>query len=289
MASTTPNLKSNTAELDAVLKILKNKAAGSIQLPELTNPGVAEDLLPNKQLIDGEGNRVEGAMPRSSRTFSGGELVPLAGSVEATGTGITLGTKTKTQPTSGNYITVTGQGKVGVNAIKETATAGYCEEATRTVISSNMTDSQVATAYYPFSSSVVNTAEGDATSSDIVNGKFAYVKGQKVKGSLKNQLAYAWNPTKLSTANNPSYSLYVNFTSNNSSYNYLSIYSTNIQGTICNALAYGIGSSSNTIKVWDSKNGWANGAYQLVCFKGGDDFMSENFLKVLQYYMTLQK
>jgi hypothetical protein len=108
MADTIPNLTNNTAELDAVLKILQNKAAGSIQLPELTNPGVAEDLLPNKQLIDGDGNRVDGAMPRSSRTFSGGDLVPLAGQVDAVGTGIVLGAKISTQPTSGKYITVTG-------------------------------------------------------------------------------------------------------------------------------------------------------------------------------------
>ena len=184
MADTTPNLTNNTAELDAVWEILQNKAAGPTSLPELTNPGVAEDLLRNKQLIDGDGNIVIGAMPNSSRTFSGGDLVPLEGKADAEGVGIVLGTKTPTQPTSGKYITVTGQGKVGVNAIKETATAGYCQEATRTVVSSNMADSQVATAYYPISSSVVDTADANALSSHLVSGQTAYVNGEKITGSL---------------------------------------------------------------------------------------------------------
>jgi hypothetical protein len=150
---------------------------------------------------------------------------------------------------------------VGVNAIRETATAGYCQEGTRSVTNSNMADSQVATAYYPISSNIVDTTEGNAAAADIVAGKIAYVDGRKVTGSLKNQLAYTWNTTKLSASSNPSYSLYVNFTSNNTSYNYLNVYSTNLYGTVYPALAYGMGSSSNTVKVWDGKNGWTNTGY----------------------------
>lgn len=36
---------------------------GGVELPELTNPGVAENLLTGTQLIDQEGNVVDGAMP----------------------------------------------------------------------------------------------------------------------------------------------------------------------------------------------------------------------------------
>lgn len=63
MADIAPNLTDNTAELEAILEILQNKAAGSIQLPELTNPGSAEHLLLDKELIDGQGNKIIGEMP----------------------------------------------------------------------------------------------------------------------------------------------------------------------------------------------------------------------------------
>lgn len=38
-------------------------AGGGVELPELTNPGTAEDLLAGKELIDGEGNIVKGTIP----------------------------------------------------------------------------------------------------------------------------------------------------------------------------------------------------------------------------------
>lgn len=96
--------------------------------------------------------------------LSGGGLSKGSGSVSASGTGITLGTKTTTQPTSGSYITVTGSGSVSRAAVTraavtDTHTAGYIPaQSATTVIAADSTtigaaslSSNTATAYYPIS------------------------------------------------------------------------------------------------------------------------------------------
>ena len=57
-------LESNNTEIEELLTLLETKAAG-IKLPTLINEGTSDDLRVNKQLINGEGNIIEGAMPDS--------------------------------------------------------------------------------------------------------------------------------------------------------------------------------------------------------------------------------
>ena len=58
------NLTDNTASLQEVLDILKNKAAGgsTAELPTLNNPAIAAELLNGKELIDDKGNIITGTM-----------------------------------------------------------------------------------------------------------------------------------------------------------------------------------------------------------------------------------
>lgn len=75
-----------------------------------------------------------------------------SGAANATGTNITLGTKTTTKPSSGSYITVTGSGKYNVT------TAGWITTGEKTGGS--------ATAYYPIATSTLTHSgvSGDAGS-----------------------------------------------------------------------------------------------------------------------------
>lgn len=65
-------LQSNNAELVQILASVNAlpDAGGDLELPELTNPGTAENLLAGKQLIDGDGIVVNGSMP----DFTGNDL-----------------------------------------------------------------------------------------------------------------------------------------------------------------------------------------------------------------------
>lgn len=80
------------------------------------------------------------------------------GAANATGTGVTLGTKTTTKPTDGKYITVTGSGNYNIG------TAGW--------ITSGVKTGGSATAYYPITAST-QTNSCTATASKV-NAKATY-------------------------------------------------------------------------------------------------------------------
>lgn len=67
MANYNLNLQSNNTDLQSILDTINAlpDANESVELPELTNPGVAADLLISKELIDGDGNIVTGTMPNN--------------------------------------------------------------------------------------------------------------------------------------------------------------------------------------------------------------------------------
>lgn len=98
-------------------------------------------------------------------TIGAGSLSAGNGSAAATGTNITLGTKTTTQPTSGSYITVTGSGGVSVG------TGGWIAKDTSK-------SSNTATAYYPItqcSPSVNQSLPSGVTSNGTIN-RGTYIK-----------------------------------------------------------------------------------------------------------------
>ena len=131
-------------------------------------------------------------LPTGSCTVSGGGLTAGSGSASASGTGISLGTATTTKPTSGKYITVQGSGSVSRADIKDTHTAGYIPaKSATTVIAGTSANSNTKTVYYPISSNIVDTSAGDASASQILSGKVAYVDGAKVTGSMTNNGAVA--------------------------------------------------------------------------------------------------
>lgn len=139
-------------------------------------------------------NSISTTIASGSYSASGGGLTAGATTVEATSSGVTLGTATTTQP-SGKYIKVTGSGVVNRAAITKSASAGYVSTGSATVSSATSATSTTATLYYPISSNVVDTSAGDAAASQILSGKKAYVDGSLVTGTMTNNGAVA--PTAL--------------------------------------------------------------------------------------------
>ena len=110
-------LNTNTATLQELLDIANALPEAGVVLPELTNPGTASNLLSSKQLIDTEGNIVEGTMinngavTKTLNTSTTSYTIP-AGYHNGSGkVSITTETKTVTPKTSAQSITPTS-GKV---------------------------------------------------------------------------------------------------------------------------------------------------------------------------------
>ena len=118
-------IKNNTTELQNILNTINNlpEAGNGSVLPELTNEGVASDLMANKELIDSEGNKVTGTFTIDTELSTQDNLITqiqtaLEGKASATPT---LQEKTATPTTSSQTITpdsnYDGLSKVTVSAM----------------------------------------------------------------------------------------------------------------------------------------------------------------------------
>lgn len=101
----------------------------------------APDIRSGKIAYDVNGKKLTGTMPNASRTAG-------AGSVNATSENVSLGTATTTKPTSGFFITTSGNGTVSTDT-------GY--------ITAGSTTSNTATKYYPVTASTVSGSNATAT------------------------------------------------------------------------------------------------------------------------------
>ena len=124
------------------------------ELPELTNPGNAEDLLAGKQMIDETGAVVTG-------TYSGG-------------TDTSDATATANEIFSGETA-YTANGKI-------TGTFTIDSELTEQNDLIEQISTLVATKANPQGGT--DTSDATATAADILSGKTAYVKGSKVTGNI---------------------------------------------------------------------------------------------------------
>ena len=105
-------LQSNNADLQEILDAVNAlpEAGGGVELPELTNPGTAEDLEDGKELIDAEGNIVTGTV----RVAHGG-ITQDADSIDRIPMGdqsrikltVYVEEKTIVKPSAGNTISLT--------------------------------------------------------------------------------------------------------------------------------------------------------------------------------------
>lgn len=104
-----------------------NHDIGGVELPELTNEGTASDLLAGKQLIDQEGNIVEGtiATKTSSNLTASGATVTVPAGYYASQATKSVATATQATPS----VSIDSAGKITASA---TQTAGYVSAGTKT-------------------------------------------------------------------------------------------------------------------------------------------------------------
>lgn len=126
--------------IDQIATALEGKASG-VELPELSNPGTAADLLSGKELIDGDGNKVTGTIvskTSSDLTASGATVTVPAGHYAsqatksvATGSAKTPATTVTKNPT----VSVNSSGLItasvsGTQSVTPTVNAGYVSSGT---------------------------------------------------------------------------------------------------------------------------------------------------------------
>lgn len=150
---------------------------GGVELPELTNPATAEDIVSGKEVIDANGNKVTGEVKEVTEfTTEGFECIGW-------------------EPTGGDIPLIVGisQGDVLLRSNAPVAMtlpsnmlgdASPKDVAAGKMFSSNAGFEQIGTHVCPTVADL--TADADATAGDISKGKTAWVKGEKLTGTKED-------------------------------------------------------------------------------------------------------
>ena len=198
------SLQNINTDLQEILNTIKDlpEVNNGIELPELTNEGSSSDLLSGKQLIDSEGNIVEGTIPTrtSSNLTASGATVTVPSGYYASQATKSIAIATQATPS----IIVNS---VGVITASATQTAGYVSDGTKSATKqlttkaattiTPSTSSQTAVAANVYTTGAITVAaipskykdvsSVTAGASDVLTGKkIVNSSGTVVTGTMAN-------------------------------------------------------------------------------------------------------
>lgn len=159
------SIKNNISSLQEVLNTINSLPEAGTDLPELSNEGTASDLLSGKQLIDSEGNVVNGVFTIDEELTTQDNLIAqIQTALEGKAAGLepTLQEKTVSPTTSSQTVTpdsgYDGLSKVTVNAIPSTYVEPTATKAA-TTYTPTTSDQMIASGTY---CSGTQTIKGDS-------------------------------------------------------------------------------------------------------------------------------
>lgn len=152
--------------ISQIKSALDGKAAGGgggINLPELSTPAAASDILSGKEAIDKNGNKITGTIPTktSSDLTASGATVNVPAGYYATNTTKSVATATQATPT----VSIDSAGKITASA---TQSAGYVSAGTKT--GTKQLTTQAAKTITPSTSSQTAVASGVYTTGAVTVG-----------------------------------------------------------------------------------------------------------------------
>jgi hypothetical protein len=123
-------LQANNEKYASLIEVLRGKAVGGVELPELDNPASASDILSGKEAIDGSGNKIIGTIA----TQAAKTVTPTTSSQTAVASGVYTTGAVTVGPIPSNYedvgtetteyTSLASQLEAAINSLPEAGTGG---------------------------------------------------------------------------------------------------------------------------------------------------------------------